>query len=118
VNLGFGNHGGDWEGIHVELDAHLQPAWVRFLGHTGIEKRPWDNVGWEGGTHPRVFSEWGGHASSPIPNPFDLLSHGPDYIRQETWTGGKVDWAGRDGRSATDAGPLVNVGAKIAPMNG
>jgi hypothetical protein len=119
VNLGFGNHGGDWEGIHVELDAQLQPDKVRFLGHTDIEECPTTcTVGWEGGTHPRVFSEWGGHASSPIPNPFDLLSHGPYYIRQETWTGGKVDWAGRDGRSATAAGPLINVGAKIAPMNG
>jgi hypothetical protein len=29
-----------------------------------------------------------------------------------------VDWNSRDGLGKTDAGPLVNVGSKLAPLNG
>jgi hypothetical protein len=93
------SHGGDWEGIAVHLDASLVPGRVTFLDHTGVlDER--ERVEWEG-THPIVWSEPGGHASSP-------RAHDPSAragVRQESWTGG-------------NAGGLVNVGEKTHPRNG
>lgn len=103
-------HGGDWEGIAVHLDAALQPETIGFLGHLGIERRPAREVQWEG-THPRVLSEPGGHASRNAPA--DLRSS--KFTRQETWTGGEVRWWD-DRRDA--GGGLLNVGEKRRPRNG
>ena len=132
-NDAINNHGGDWEGIHLVLDANLQPARVGFLGHTSIDYKQPSELQWEG-THPRIYSEGGGHASRPIgsgifaigcygePSVIDL-NNPCTFIRQETWTNGQVRWCnnphvGFCNNAGTSAGPLLNVGAKIAPMNG
>lgn len=87
----------------------------------------------------RVYSEGGGHASRFSPHRISdltLLRECPEWIvgikakggngevdpnipatcvRQETWTGGQVHWFNG---IISDAGPLINLGAKTAPMNG
>ena len=45
------DHGGDWEGIHLILDQHLQPYQVGFLGHSDITYLPPSDLQWEGRTH-------------------------------------------------------------------
>lgn len=132
-NDAVNNHGGDWEGIHLVLDGNLQPARVGFLGHTSIEYKQPSELQWEG-THPRIYSEGGGHASRPsgsgifargcLGEPSNINPNNPcTFIRQETWTNGQVRWCnnplvGFCNGSITSAGSLLNVGAKIAPMNG
>ena len=125
-NDAVNNHGGDWEGFHLVLDAGLRPARVDFLGHTTIDPVQPEGVQWEG-DHPRIYSEGGGHASRPSGAGIQArgcpivvgCSINPDdprtFVRQETWPGGEVKWFdGRVGR----AGALVNVGEKLSPLNG
>jgi hypothetical protein len=103
-------HGGDWEGIAVHLNASLQPDSVGLLGHLDIERRPAREIGWEG-SHPKVWSEEGGHATRA-----DWKSNSSRrFTRQETWTGGHVFWL--DGRR-DDGGGLINVGEKTHPREG
>jgi hypothetical protein len=144
------NHGGDWEGIHVVLDydtasTNYRPTQVCFLGHTSIEYYTSNHVKWSG-THPIIFSEGGGHASHPnvrfinslgLPDSIRALdcngnavvlnpSNPCTYVRQETWTGGHVQWPNNphvawgtvNSGLTTPGGALLNVGAKVAPMNG
>lgn len=110
------NHGGDWEGVQVHLGTDLRPRTISFLGHVGIENIDAATVQWEG-THPRVYSEPGGHASQSFP-----YGGGDSFTRQETWAGGNVSWTrnvfNHPVGQTTLGGGLVNVGAKIAPMNG
>jgi hypothetical protein len=137
-NDALNNHGGDWEGIHLLLDQNLQPAQVGFMGHTSIDYQPASSLQWDG-AHPRIYSEGGGHAShssgdgivakgcSPIDD-IILPSHlDPDnpctFIRQETWSNGQIRWCNNSRVSfcngaVTQTGSLLNIGAKIAPMNG
>ena len=132
-NNAVNNHGGDWEGIHLVLDQNLQPHQIGFLGHTSIDYLSPSGLQWEG-THPQIFSEGGGHASHPsgegilsrdcdglpsVINPDDPCTR----IRQETWDNGLVSWCNNSfvpycSGATSPAGPLVNVGSKIAPMNG
>jgi hypothetical protein len=95
VNWG---HGGDWEGIAVELDRQQQPQSVSLLGHTGIERARANAITWEA-THPLIWSEPGGHASRKSGSRVAA-----DVVRQETWT--------------PAGGGLVNVGEKTQPRNG
>jgi hypothetical protein len=95
VNWG---HGGDWEGLAVELDRQHQPQSVSLLGHTGIERALAKDITWEG-THPLIWSEPGGHASRKAGS-----RTAADVVRQETWT--------------SAGGGLVNVGEKTHPRNG
>jgi hypothetical protein len=95
VNWG---HGGDWEGIALELDREHQPQSVSLLGHTGIERALAREITWEG-THPLVWSEPGGHASRKSGS-----RAAATVVRQDTWT--------------TAGGGLVNVGEKTHPRNG
>ena len=109
--LGFDfSHGGDWESIAVHLNAHLTADKVSFLDHSGIAYERAD-VQWEG-THPKVWSEEGDHAS--YPNSRNLKSS--RFIVQETWTSGRVIWC--DGLSRGNSGGLVNIGEKTNPRNG
>jgi hypothetical protein len=132
-NDAVNNHGGDWEGVHMVLDRDLQPSQVGFLGHTSIDYKLPSDIQWEG-THPRIYSEGGGHASHPRGN--DIVARGcvgePSHIdpnnpctgiRQETWTDGQVHWCNNGSvglchGNVTQTGRLLNVGTKIAPMNG
>jgi hypothetical protein len=103
-------HGGDWEAVVVHLDARMQPARTAFLDHTGIVDGGMA-VRWEG-THPLVWSEEGGHSSSPD----NRRSRSARSIRHATWTGGAVTlW---DGTHAGVSGGLRNVGEKLHPRNG
>lgn len=127
------NHGGDWEGIHLVLDSNLQPAQVGFLGHSSIDYTPPSALQWEG-THPRIYSEGGGHASHPSGGgifargcsgePSSINPGNPcTFIRQETWTNGQVRWCSNSHVSfcngaVTPTGTLLNVGSKFQPMNG
>jgi hypothetical protein len=107
----FGGHGGDWEGIHVVLDDCLRPVQVNLMGHTGIERVPWDQMS-KDGNHPKIFSEAGGHASHNLPSFLPSIFR---FTQQQTWTGGTVHWD--DGR-VTPGGALLNIGEKMAPLNG
>ncbi len=116
------NHGGDWEGCHIVLDEHLHPAMIVLMGHTTIERCSPSELTWEG-DHVRVYSEGGGHATCRSGREVNA-NGGQGYIdpavqcthvRHETWPGGIVWWF--DGR-VTCTGRLLNIGSKIAPMNG
>jgi len=106
-NDGASQHGGDWEGLHVVLDARLEPVFVRLLGHTTIEEIPWQEMEVESG-HVRVWSEPGGHATS---------AHGSlgGVFRHETWSTGQATLP--DG-SKRKAARLINIGEKTAPRSG
>ena len=126
---GPGSHGGDWEAVHVVLDDKLEPIEARLLGHRGItyyrrprnqhwgENQRWGALRWEG-ARALIKSENGGHASRPFTSDKEA-----DYIRQETWTGGKVRWPLNQsyypGRlTENNVTPLRNLGEKTAPMRG
>lgn len=133
----FGGHGGDWEGIHVVLDDCLRPVSVRLMGHTGIEELPWDSLQKYDTTHPMIFSEVGGHATHntgdeikargctiTLPNGTKVpkiigctieLDNPRTFIRQQTWSGGNVQWF--DGTTVTLGGALLNIGEKTNPLN-
>lgn len=125
-NDAVNNHGGDWEGVHVVLDSSLRIRRLDLLGHTSIEEVEAAGVQWEG-NHPRIYSEGGGHASRASGGGIQArgcpiiigCSIDPNnqrtFIRQETWSGGDVNWF--DGRVGK-VGVLVNVGEKLKPLNG
>ena len=104
------SHGGDWESVAVHLDRSLQPAAISLLGHRDIERRLPADVRWEG-THPMIWSQPGGHASTAVPT----KQPRQQFIRQETWQGGQVTWA--DGRRQRGGG-IVNVGERSRPRPG
>jgi len=124
------NHGGDWEGIYVILDQVLNPTKIGLLGHQIIDYFPSADFEWEE-THPRVYSEGGGHATRKRGNGIKAKGCGggwlaglfchidpsnpATYVRQECWTNGLVHWF--DGRHG-QTGALLNVGQKTNPMNG
>jgi hypothetical protein len=131
-NDAFNDHGGDWEGIHLVLDNALAPASVGFMGHTSIDYKSVSQLNWEG-NHPVVFSEGGGHATRPSGGAIEAMSclglltfidtdDRCTFIRQETWKDGHVTWCLNnsvgfcDGRMTTSGG-LLNLGAKLGPMN-
>lgn len=113
----FGSHGGDWEAIHVVLDAGFKPTLARFLGHRDISERQWTSLLTEG-DHLLVKSEKGGHTSRPLAG--SEQKRAKDYIRQETWTGGKVRWLPKHQLESdtliSPGGRLLNLGEKTAPM--
>jgi hypothetical protein len=128
------DHGGDWEGLHVVLDraathADLEVRSIRLLTHDELTQPPLGRFQFEG-THVRVFSEGGGHATRFSGGAIGArgCESGPSrlglrctvdperpgtFIRQETWTGGRVT-----GIVEGEGGRLVNLGSKVAPMNG
>lgn len=120
------NHGGDWEGQFVVLDASLRPSRAVLMGHSDIEDWAASDMVWEG-DHMRVFSEGGGHATRRDGSGIDANGCAPltdcnidvdnpaTFIRQETWPGGKVSWPGGQ---VTSTGHLLNVGEKLRPLNG
>jgi hypothetical protein len=128
------NHGGDWEGLHVGLDAWLRPSSVLLLGHDGVERHAPSNLTWEG-DHVRVFSEGGGHATHATGSGIQARcrrcypfvgcywtssctidpANADTFVRQETYPGGRV-WGYT--RPVTFSGPLINVGEKLRPLNG
>jgi hypothetical protein len=113
----IGSHGGDWEAIHVVLNSSYTPVTARFLGHRNISTRSWSSLLSEG-THLLVKSEKGGHTSVPFGDK-DSRQAGT-FIRQETWSSGRVRWAikskhGRLPEKDSSSPPLVNLGEKTAP---
>ncbi len=124
-NDAINDHGGDWEGIHVVLDHHDAVAHVRLLEHSGMPELQPRELQWEG-THVLVYSEGGGHASRArgdgivargcaVEPCFVTLDDRATYVWQETWRGGHVGWP--DG-SVTEAGRLLDIGEKSAPLHG
>lgn len=130
------HHGGDWEAVEVVLGKDLLPIQYRLLGHSGIDERPPSQVSMEG-THVKVFSEPGGHAShlSCVPSdtinadgfPYRIwlndLNQVSNQIRQETWSQGSItwptsSWRGHTGGITTPSGGLINIGEKTSPLNG
>jgi hypothetical protein len=112
----IGDHGGDWEAVHVVLNSNYTPVAGRFLGHRHISTRNWTDLSSEG-SHLLVKSEKGGHTSVPFKageRPKSAL------IRQETWSGGKITCP-RNSRYAqlrateSVSPPLINLGEKTAP---
>jgi hypothetical protein len=104
------SHGGDWEGIAVHLDSHLQPSKVAYLEHSGIVYES-EHVQWSG-THPLVWSEEGGHSS--VPDGRTMRSS--KWTTQQTWTGGTV--TDSHGESLGRSGGLRNVGEKSRSRHG
>ena len=125
-NDAINNHGGDWEGVHVILNRQLSPIGIGLLGHTSVDQKPWSAFTVEG-SHPRVFSEGGGHATHergdgiqsrgcPVPIGCVIDPNQPaTFVRQETWPGGQVSWP--DGHKSPSGG-LLNMGEKSHPLNG
>jgi hypothetical protein len=121
-NNAANNHGGDWEGFHLILDKNMQPAKLGLLGHQDISYLSPSDFQWEG-THVRIYSEGGGHASRAKGDDIEAkdgvgyidVNNPVTFVRQETWTGGNVQWF--NGISSKN-GALVNLGSKIKPMNG
>ena len=102
-------HGGDWEAIAVHLDARYQPVRTVYLDHSGVVDVT-SRTKWEAG-HPLVWSEEGGHSSSPDTS----RSRSVRWYRHETWTGGTVTrW---DAVRLGTSGGLRNVGEKSHPRN-
>lgn len=57
-------HEGDWEVVHVVLDAKRTPVEVAYSQHCTGQRRAWDDVGKAPGTdHPLVFVARGSHAN-------------------------------------------------------
>jgi hypothetical protein len=121
------DHGGDWEGLHVVLSRMadgLGVRNVRLLTHDRLSQPALGRFQFEG-THVRVFSEGGGHATRFSGDEIEArgcrgpgrctldLDNPSSFVRQETWTSGRVTGQ-RDGTT----GPLVNLGSKETPMNG
>lgn len=100
------SHGGDWEGVQVILDKNNNPLFVDFLGHSTIQRFPWDSIKNEN-RHILVYSELGSHTCVPY-------IQQQTGIKQETWSGGKVFHL--DG-TLSNGGNLINVGEKIHPLN-
>ena len=93
----------------MHLDARYQPVRTTYLDHSGIVDVT-TSMKWEG-SHPLVWSEEGGHSSSPDAS----RSRSTRWYRQETWTGGVVTrW---DAVRLGDSGGLRNVGEKSHPRN-
>jgi hypothetical protein len=105
--LGFGNHGGDWDGtIHVVLDAALQPLGAWYSRHSDDHPGtffPWDQVHKYQVTHPLMILDRGGHAAFKdvadaedhgVPGTDYTWSDDPDNLfwgtAWKTWTGGGV----------------------------
>ena len=109
LSLTVGFHGGDWEGIHVELDAALEPQRIRLLRHRDILDRPWSAVELEESTHPRVYVQRGGHSSD--------LSGVEGGVRQQTWGADQGAVVVRPDGTQNPAGALLDVGSKLAPAN-
>jgi len=105
-SLELGSHGGDWEGVHVVLDAMRRPVWLRLLGHRDITEVAWERARREG-SHPIVSSGWGSHASEIA------VDDGVSRLRHETWSSGRVAWPDRRN---TASGALVNLGEKTRPL--
>src|SRR6266487_4795167 len=65
--LGFGNHGGDWDGtVHIVLDAALQPLGVIYSRHSDDHPGTffaWSQVHTYQDTHPLMILDRGGHAA-------------------------------------------------------
>lgn len=126
-------HGGDWDGVHVVLDSQFRPVRVGLLTKDDISYVAWKDLTAEGSpdkTHPRIFVEANAHLGHT--NPGDVKAKGckgiggliscrldPEntatFVRQETWKNGQVSWF--SGETGTSAG-LLNVGEKLAPLNG
>ena len=115
VHLEGGDHGGDWEAIHVVLGPGpgYAPLEVRLLGHRDLSTVPWSRVIHEG-THPLIVCAKGSHTSE-LATP-SQLAHRSGLVEQQSWTGGTVRWPGR--AAPQPSGPLVLLGQKTRPMPG
>jgi hypothetical protein len=101
----LGDHGGDWEMVSVVLGAGNAPLELRATGHSDLESVAWNGVA-KNGTHPIVYTERGGHEAHAT------AQQPPPFILHQTWSGGMVFIPGQPPSSA---GPLVNLGSKLAP---
>lgn len=109
-----GSHGGDWEGIHVVLQAGqpFVPVKIRLLGHSDLMTRPWSDVITENG-HALIRCSKGSHTSILMTR--DDLTRRSRFIEQESWAGGSVRWS--DGRRSK-SGPFIRLGQKTHPSPG
>lgn len=55
------NHGGDWEGFHVVLDAQFKPNRVTLLTEDTLRYMPWSQVERASEDHPRIYVQPGSH---------------------------------------------------------
>lgn len=82
----FGDHEGDWEHVVVELGADNTPTGVTFHQHNGSDHINWSSVMKFQGTHPRVFSGRGSHASFGSPGRHGTdVTEDYDLTRWQTW---------------------------------
>lgn len=129
---GGGEHGGDWDAIHVQLDSQLQPVRVGIFDGDALKYVAWKDIDAEGSpnkTHPRIFVEADSHQSHQSPGDVKAkgckgigslfschlsLDNSATFIRHETWKDGQVSWF--SGETGTSPG-LLNLGEKRHPLN-
>lgn len=117
LHFNIGDHGGDWEAVHIVLNSNYTPIAARFLGHRNISTRPWANLRSEG-SHLLVKSERGGHTSVPLEESERRKSS--TLIRHEAWSGGKITCPSNSRCTDSSATvlvspPLINLGEKTSP---
>jgi hypothetical protein len=112
IRTWIGSHGGDWEAVHVVLNASSKPVTILLLGHRSIVTKPWNEVMAEG-DHPLIRCDKGGHTTLLMTH--RDLKHRRRFVEQHSWQGGTVHWP--DGR-VSKSGPLLNLGQKTSPKPG
>lgn len=63
-NAGWGDHEGDWERVSILLNSSNAPTRVAYFTHDGYCTMSWSSAP-KSGTHLRVYSAKGSHASYP-----------------------------------------------------
>lgn len=115
VRAWLGDHGGDWEAVHVVLGRgpDYRPLELHLLGHADISKVAWGQVPQEDG-HPLIACAKGGHTSEIPDN--STLRERRKYISHQSWTGGRITWPDTQGERT--GGGLILIGQKTHPMPG
>ena len=118
MRVPIGNHGGDWEAIHIEFGPgpDYRPRQIRLLGHRSMSSYPWSRVICHG-DHVIILAAKGGHTSELATT--NVSARIDDYIVQETWSGGKISWPKWKPREqSAPVAELLNLGEKTSPMPG
>jgi hypothetical protein len=127
---GAGKHGGDWVGVHLQLDSGGQPQRLVLIAEDALKTVAWHEVDQESPQRARLYIEPESHALQLTPaglsaegckglSGFFSCRLNPDkpetFVRHESWSTGQVSsFSGEQGRH----GGLLNFGERSRPLNG